>query len=126
MMSNMCKPVDPSRSFADVLKEQVFPPLSKSSTSKIQTASKTQVPLKVQVPQVSRQWSPCEQGKSTYAQKLVDPSPYQVPCHNRFAPLTQLKKKQWLIHTKMVITLSFKQVVRSNPRSRQLIVEVSG
>ena len=49
----MCKPADPSGSFADVLKEgpskqqQVCPPLSKSSTSKIQTTSKTQVPLKV-------------------------------------------------------------------------------
>ena len=89
MMTNMCKPVDPSRSFADVLKEgpskqqQVCPPLSKNSTSKIQTASKTPIPLKVQVPEVSRQWSPCEQGKSTYVQKLVDPTPYQVPCHNR-------------------------------------------
>ena len=98
MMSNMRKSVDPSHSFADVLKEgpskqqKVCPPLSKSSTSKIQTASKTQVPLKVQVPEISRLWSPCEQGKSTYVQKLVDPSPYQVPCHNRFAPLSQLEK----------------------------------
>ena len=87
-MSNRCKSVDPSGSFADVLKEgpseqqQVCPPLSNSSTSKIRTASKSHPPppLKVQVPEVSRQWSPCEQGKSTYIQKLVDPSPYQVPC----------------------------------------------
>ena len=89
MMSNRCKSVDPSGSFADVLKEgpseqqQVCPPLSNSSTSKIRTASKTQPPpppppqKKVQVPEVSRQWNP--NGESTYIQKLVDPSPYQVP-----------------------------------------------
>ena len=28
--------------------------------------------------------------RATYVQTIVDPLPYLVPCHNRFAPLTQL------------------------------------
>ena len=57
-MSNMCKPVDPSRSFAEVLKtsysrqEQLC--LIMSNRSKIEVST---LP-KVQVPRILKKWTP--------------------------------------------------------------------
>ena len=89
-MSNMCRPVDPRRSFVEVLKtcpskyENTSSLMTTTCKSKVSTLSKVQL-----VQQVLKKAAPSEQGKSpcvhksVYRGHTVDP----VPCYNRFDPL---------------------------------------
>ena len=95
-MSNMCKPVDPRRSFAEVLKtcpskhENTSSLMPRTCKSKVTTLSKAQVhqvPNKVTSPGQGK--SPCVH-KSVYRGHTVDP----VSCYNRFDPLKQFDTQE--------------------------------
>ena len=70
-MSNMCRPVDPRRSFAEVLK--TCPSNYKNTSSHLPATGKSKVKTlsKAQVQQVSKKATPSEQGKSPCVHKSV-------------------------------------------------------
>ena len=95
-MSNMCRPVDPRRSFAEVLKTR--PSKYENTSSLMTTTCKSMVSIlsKVQVQQVLKKATPSGQGKSpcihkgVYRGHIVAP----VPCYNRFDPLKHLHTQE--------------------------------
>ena len=88
-MSNMCKPVDPRRSFAEILKTC---PSKYGNTSK----SKVTTLSKVQVHQVPNKATPSGQGKSPCVHKTVykGHTVNPVPCYNRFDPMKQFDTQE--------------------------------
>ena len=87
-MSNMCRPVDPRHSFAEVLKtrpskyENTSSLMTTTCKSKVSTLSKAQVQQVLNKATLSEKVkSPCVH-KSVYRAHTVDP----VPCYNRFDP----------------------------------------
>ena len=95
-MSNMCRPVHPRRSFAELLKN--CSSIYENTSSLLPTICKSKVSTlsKAQVRQAVKKFTPSEQGKSpcvhksVYRGQTVDP----VPCHNRFDPLKQFDTQE--------------------------------
>ena len=90
-MSNMCKPIDPRRSFAEVLKttsskyQDNSPSTPITSNTKVKTSSRTQEMASVtKVPYLKQGKTPRVHRTVTRGH-VVDP----VPCHNRFDSLSQ-------------------------------------
>ena len=94
-MSNMCKPVDPRRSFADVLKTC---PSKHKNTSVLMTTGKSKATI-LSKPYVHQalnkvtfpgQGKPPSVHKSVYSGHTADPA----PCQNRFDPLKHLDTQE--------------------------------
>ena len=100
-MSNMCRPVDPRRSFAEVFKtcsskyENTSSLLPSTCKSKVSTSPKRHIHQAVDKLTSFRQGKcPCVH-KSVYKGQIVDP----VPCFNRFDPLKQFDTQELVDQT---------------------------
>ena len=100
-MSNMCRPLNPRRSFAEVLKTCSSKYENTSSLLPSTCKSKISISLKRYIQQAVDKLTSFEQGKSpcvhkgVYKGQTVDP----VPCFNRFDPLKQFDTQELVDQT---------------------------